>query len=108
MINELLSSGAGHARTGKEIANLLGVDIRTITEQIERERRAGQPICASMNGGYYLAANREELQAYCDCIKGRAIEIFKTRQALIKVIDLLPAADQDNPGGLNSARVQST
>lgn len=88
MISELLAAGKKNARTGKQLAEFLGVNIRDITEQIERERRAGQPICASMAEphGYYLAENADELDSYCKMIKGRAIELFKTRQALIRTL----------------------
>ena len=97
MIADFLAEGKENARTGRELATLFGCDIRTITEQIERERRDGQPICAISRGenpGYYLAADADELQNYCDRLKGRATELFKTRQALIKVLKRLPGADQ--------------
>lgn len=89
MIHELLSYGADNARTGKDLARLLGCDIRTITEQIERERRAGQPICANMSGpnaGYYLAETEEELAEYCERLGRRADELQATRQALLEVL----------------------
>lgn len=92
MITELLTEGRENARTGKELAEHLGLDIRTITEQIERERRDGQPICASSHGdppGYYIAADADDLQQYCDRLKRRAVELFKTRQALIRVLKQL-------------------
>ena len=38
------------------------------------------------NPGYYLAADDAELSDYCDRLKGRAVELFKTRQALIKIL----------------------
>lgn len=98
MIAELLNEGAENAKTGRDLAQILGCDIRTVTEQIERERRAGKPICAASRGpkaGYYLAATQEDLQAYCDIVKGRAIELFKTRQALISVLKQLPVANQE-------------
>jgi len=96
-IAEYLTEGKENARTGREIAAFFGCDLRTVTEQIERERRDGQPICATSRGespGYYLAADADELQSYCDRLKGRAIELFKTRQALIRVLKQLPGADQ--------------
>lgn len=88
MIHELLTEGRENARTGRELAQALNCQIRDITAQIERERREGQPICAATgeNPGYYLAETPEELEYYCDRLKGRAIEIFKTRQALVKVL----------------------
>lgn len=93
MIHELLSIGAENARTGRELATLLGCDIRTITEQIERERRDGQPICATPTGenaGYFLAENTEQLQNYCDRLKHRADELNTTRRALLAVLKQLP------------------
>lgn len=88
MIHELLDYGRENARTGRELAEVLQCDIRQITGQIEKERREGQPICAAMgeNPGYYLAADDAELSDYCDRLKGRAVELFKTRQALIKIL----------------------
>lgn len=88
MIHELLDYGRENARTGRELAQVLNCDIRQITGQIEKERREGRPICAAMgeNPGYYLAADDDELQDYCDRLKGRAVELFKTRQALIKIL----------------------
>lgn len=95
MIHELLRTGAENAITGKELAAILNCNIRDITTKIEAERREGQPICASaagVNGGYYLAANDEELQEYCNRIQHRAAELFKTRRALLNV--LKQAADK--------------
>lgn len=88
MIHELLAEGRDNARTGRELATLLHCNIRDITQQVEKERRDGFPICAASgeNPGYYLPADAQELQEYCDNIKGRAIELFKTRQALVKVL----------------------
>lgn len=88
MIQELLTQGRENARTARELADALGCTPRDITAAIERERRAGAAICASCGNpqGYYLAANEGELEIYCRRLKSRAIEIFKTRQALIKVL----------------------
>lgn len=88
MVNELLATGQENAITGRELARKLNCGIRDITAQIEKERREGQPICAAFGdpAGYYLASDPEELQEYCESLKGRAIELFKTRQALIKTL----------------------
>lgn len=88
MIAELLTEGRENPRTGRELARALHCDIRQVTAQIEKERREGRPICAAMgeNPGYYLAADPDELESYCDALKQRAIEVFKTRQALIAIL----------------------
>lgn len=88
MIYELLAPGKANARTGRELAAVCRCDIRAITAQVEKERREGRPICAATgeNPGYYLAANDEELAEYCDALKSRGIEVFKTRQALLRIL----------------------
>ncbi len=92
MIYEMLSEGAENAQTGREICKQLGITARELRAAIERERRAGQPICASTGStpGYFLAANQEEMQRYCRSLYHRAGEIHKTRNACIKTIDSLP------------------
>ena len=97
MIHELLTAGKANARTGRELAIVLNCDIREITAQIERERRAGQPICASMAEppGYYLAATADELERYCNAIHKRAGELYKTRRALTKVLKRIRDSQQE-------------
>ena len=87
MIYELLT-GIETPKTGRELADFFNCNIRDITQQIERERRAGHPICAASgdNPGYYLAASPEELEHYCRRLENRANELQKTRQALIDVL----------------------
>lgn len=101
---ELLAEGEKNARTGKELAACIGCDIRDITAAVERERRQGQPICAatSKNPGYYLAADANELQTYCNRLHHRAAELYKTRQALLKILKQLPGT-----GGAENAKKDS-
>ena len=96
MIYELLGEGERSARTGKELAKLLGVQPRDISQAVERERRQGKPICATcdrMNPGYYLAEYREDMKTYCDRLHHRAGEIFKTRRVCLATMDSLPARE---------------
>ena len=92
MIHELLAEGEANARTARELRDYLGLKKRQITKQIERERRAGWPICANVATpkGYYLAATREELAAYCFSLKHRHEEVGKTLEAMEAAIDCLP------------------
>lgn len=94
MITELLHTGRENTQSAREIAAILGMDIRDVTHQIEKERRAGQPICAATgrNPGYYLAADAAELRQYCDRLSNRGHEIFKTRGALIDTLRRLQTA----------------
>lgn len=89
MIHELLAEGRENARTGRDLAALLNCNIRDITVQIEKERRDGHPICAATgdNPGYYLAADADELERYCKQLWGRGRELFKTRQALLDILN---------------------
>lgn len=93
MIFEFLSEGAENARPGKEICKMLNISARDLTAAIERERRAGKPICASTdpkNPGYFLAANQAEMQRYCNSLFHRAGEIHATRKACLATMEDLP------------------
>ena len=91
MVSILLFKGKENAQTAKTLSKQLNMTQRELTQEIERERRAGSPICAScgQNPGYYLAANRKEMTDYCDSLKSRGIEIFKTRKACQQTIENL-------------------
>ena len=93
MIAEHLLRGAENAQTGRELSRILNIDIRDVVRHIEKERRDGAPICAGALGtqGYYLAADQEELQAYCGRLQKRAGELHKTRRALLQNLNQLPA-----------------
>lgn len=95
MVYEILSEGKDSARTGRDICNALGISARELTARIERERREGKPICASTgaNPGYFLAADKEEMQRYCKSLWHRAGEIHKTRRACIATMESLPTKE---------------
>ena len=96
LISDFLSEGAANAQTGKELCTLLNVTARDLTAAVERERRAGKPICANTgpNPGYYLAATQEEMRRYCDSLQHREKEIRKTRNACRKTIEQLPTEEK--------------
>ena len=95
MIFEYLSEGAENARTGRELCEILNITPRELTQAIERERRAGRPICAATGKkpGYFLAANQEEMQRYCRSLWRRAGEIHKTRRACLDAMTNLPPGE---------------
>ena len=95
MIFELLLEGEQNAIPAKQLCKMLDINSRILTQQIERERRAGKPIAAKCgeNPGYFIAANRREMQDYCGRLYHRAGEIFKTRRACMATIDSLPAGE---------------
>lgn len=95
MICDYLSEGAENARTGRELCDMLKITPRELTIAIERERRQGKPICAATGRtpGYFLAANQNEMQAYCRSLWRRAGEIHKTRRACMDTMESLPAGE---------------
>lgn len=97
-VSDYLGTGKDQAKTGKELCKLFGVSIRDLTQEIERERKNGVPICASTDGapGYYLAADRAEMTAYTSSLYRRASNIFGTRRACLKTLEKLPERGGDD------------
>lgn len=94
MIHEWLFEGPENAQTARQLCELLHIDHRSLTAAIERERRAGLPICASSDTrrpGYFLAQDRETMRRYCDRLDHREREIARTREACEATIEALPA-----------------
>ena len=95
MIFEMLDTGEQNARSARELAQVLQTDKRTISLLVERERRAGKPICATCDGaapGYYIPADQTEMADYCQSLRHREQEIAKTRKACAMTIKSLPAS----------------
>lgn len=98
MVYECLSKGKGNAVPGKDLVALLKLkDLRELTQIIERERKAGRPICASTNSnvpGYYLAASPEELWEYIRSLGRRVHNITVTRNHLEDTLDRMTGQDR--------------
>lgn len=88
MIHEVLNTGRENATTCRQLADHFRCESRDITKAIESERRQGIPICAAVGDppGYFLPADRHELQTYCDQLKHREKEIAETRRALVRTL----------------------
>lgn len=91
MVSTFLFMGKENALSSKYLCKQLNMTPRQLTLAIEAERRSGQAICATTgrNPGYYIAANKQEMEEYCLKLKNRAIEIFKTRKACQETIQNL-------------------
>lgn len=92
MISEVLLRGKQNAITTDELAAVFNVQPRYITRAVNVERLAGKPICSSndiSHPGYYLAANKEEMRSFCEQLRHRAGEIFRTRRACLRSIEKL-------------------
>jgi len=92
-ISRILGRGRNSARSSKDICAWLGIKLRDLTNAIMLERRAGAPICSTTSGdarGYFLAANKKEMQQFCSSLLRREHEIDKTRRACMQTIEDLP------------------
>ena len=89
-ITEILQTGC--TMTGRQLAEYFNTDKRTIEAAVQRERRAGSPICAHAEGGYYLAQDPETLKQYSDSLKRRADEMQKTRRLIMKALAKMQTA----------------
>jgi len=89
-VSDVLSSGHD-AITGSELIKLLGLErLRDLTMLIERERRQGSAICASVSTqrpGYYLADSPDELEAYIQSLNRRIKNIEITRLHLRQTLE---------------------
>ena len=83
-VADVLPHGAGNAVDGQTLATAMGFkSVRELSKRIERERRAGQPICASVSGerrGYFMG-DPNELWLYLRSLDRRLREVRRTRDA---------------------------
>lgn len=87
---DMLPVGRAGALTARQLADLLDVKQRTVTRSIEGLRRRGVPVCGSSdgdNGGYYVAANAEELSTYLAERKDRTRTIVQSTEAMQATLD---------------------
>jgi len=80
-VANLLRHGADYATSARELAAFLNWPPRMVTRQIERERRAGIPICAN-SAGYFLPSSDVERDFYIASLAHREAEIRRTRAAV--------------------------
>lgn len=92
-VSSLLMTGEASAIPGKELAATLGLrDAREVSKLVERERRAGIPICASVSGedrGYFLASGAAELERYIKSLDRRLKNVRETREAVQDTLNRL-------------------
>ena len=84
MIHELLMVGEENAKTARDLARIVGTKPREISRMIERERRQGKTICASVNSkkpGYFLPKDKADFAAYCRRLEHRYKEVGITLMA---------------------------
>ncbi len=84
-ISDLLKRGKDNGISASRLAEFLGTSTRGVGSMIEAARRAGELICSGSTG-YYLPANRAELEETYLNMRKRSLSMLytmkKTREAL--------------------------
>ena len=76
-IQELLNTGRNNAVSARYLCGITGLDRRTLSAAIARERKHGAAICAATEepAGFFIAANADELASYCRSLASSEKEI---------------------------------
>ena len=88
-VADFLPHGAANAVDGRSLATAMGFkSVRELSKRIERERRAGQPICAAVSGEHrgYSIGDAEELRLYLHSLDRRLREVRRTRDAIVETL----------------------
>lgn len=85
MIFELLSVGKKNAKTSKEIATALDIDVREVRQVVRNERIIGKAIC-SCSGGYYLPAEDQDIKQTVCRLYGQADANKRVADAMSKLL----------------------
>lgn len=88
-VADFLPHGAANAVDGRSLATAMGFkSVRELSKRIERERRAGQPICAAVSGEHrgYFIGDAEELRLYLYSLDRRLREVRRTRDAIVETL----------------------
>ena len=81
-ISSLLMHGADHAIPLRHLKELTGLSDRDLRRRIQRERLSGIPILADNSSGYYLPADRTELDMFVRSMWSRSREIAAVAAAV--------------------------
>ena len=82
-VYDLLPVGEENAISRSDLAALIGLDDRTLRNQIQRERLAGAPILSSnQHSGYFRPANTAETERFIRSMTGRGYEIIAVARAI--------------------------
>ena len=88
-VADFLPHGAANAVDGRSLATAMGFkSVRELSKRIERERRAGQPICAAVSGEHrgFFIGDAEELRLYLHSLDRRLREVRRTRDAIVETL----------------------
>lgn len=102
VIASLLPVGKENAISTKELVRIAGCSSsRELQQRIAEERRAGAIICSSTTGGYFIPANREEMQEFYMVLKNRAkntLRVLKSVRRALKVPEGQQSIEMEGEG----------
>lgn len=81
-IADFLSHGAENGVNLHHLEKMTGLSGREVRRKIEWERRAGALIISDNRNGYFMADNPAEAQRFAQSMRGRALEIMRTAEAV--------------------------
>lgn len=81
-IKDFLLIGSENAIPRRHLRQLTGLSDRDLRRRIQRERMSGVPILADNSSGYYLPADKTELDQFVRSMRGRAREIQAVAAAI--------------------------
>lgn len=96
MVADLLFTGKANAITAAALADILETDRRRITEAIQRERIAGQPIIGGRYG-YYLARTPEEVHQEKKRLQKMIRQLLKVTAALEETAQKMTGGAENKP-----------
>ena len=89
-ISSLLHKGKEHAISTKELLKLSKCSsVRELRERVAKERNNGVIICSGPSGGYWLPANRKEIEDFCRLMETRASQIFSAAKSARKALSII-------------------
>lgn len=75
---KILPKGSRNAISSADLTLIMGFEsTRALQSDISKSRNAGQVILSSTQGGYYLPANKEEIEEFIKVLQARAINTFR-------------------------------
>ncbi len=92
-VKDLLPTGRDNAVAVCDLAEKMRITERKLREIITEERTAGTVICSSVSG-YYLPANRAEIEDFCHFMEKRAKHSFVAIQSARRALGV-PEGQQE-------------
>ena len=90
LIFDLLPIGKENAVSTKDLCARLGLkNPRELRKLVETERNAGKVILSSVTGGYFRAANKDEISEFVKTTERKGIHTLNSVQSAKKALEIL-------------------